>query len=52
MVAILTLWNERFIFPVTFLTMSDMEDNTAGEIERLNQLTEDVRDMFKLLSSG
>lgn len=52
MVAILTLWNERIIFPVTFLTMSDMEDNTAGEIERLNQITEDVRDMFRLLSSG
>lgn len=27
--AILTLWNERLIFPVTYLTMSEMEDNTA-----------------------
>lgn len=45
--AILTLWNDRLIFPVTYLTMSEMEDNTALEIERLNQLTEEVNDVFK-----
>lgn len=50
--AILTLWNERAIFPVTFLAMSEMEDNTGWEIERLNTLTDDVRDIFKMLSSG
>lgn len=51
MTAILTLWHERSIFPVTFVTMSEMEDNTSCEIERLNQLTVDVRDIFLHLSS-
>jgi hypothetical protein len=50
--SIFTLWNERSIFPVTFLAMSEMEDNTGWEIERLNALTDDVRDIFKMLSSG
>ena len=50
--SILTLWNERWIFPVTFLTMSDMEDNTGLEIERLNSITQDVRDIFKLISTS
>ena len=50
--SILTLWNERWIFPVTFLTMSDMEDNTGLEIERLNLITQDVRDIFKLISTS
>jgi hypothetical protein len=50
--AILTLWNERSIFPVTFLTMTEMEDNTGCEIERLNQMTEEVREIFKMLTTG
>ena len=50
--AILTLWNERLIFPVTFLTMPEMDDNTGGEIERLNQLTDDVVNVFKMITSA
>jgi len=49
--AILTLWHERSIFPVTFLAMPEMEDNTGCEIERLNLLTQDVREIFKQLST-
>lgn len=49
--AILTLWNERLIFPVTYLTMSEMEDDTAMEIERLNTLTDEVNDVFKSIST-
>ena len=52
MTAILTLWNERSIFPVTFVTMHEMEDNTGCEIERLNQLTQDVRDIFTSSNSS
>lgn len=32
--------------------MNEMEDNTGCEIERLNQLTQDVRDIFKMLTTG
>lgn len=31
--------------------MTEMDDNTGCEIERLNQTTDDVRDMFKMLST-
>lgn len=32
--------------------MTEMEDNTGLEIERLNLLTQDVRDIFKLISTS
>lgn len=52
MAAILTLWNERSIFPVTFVTMSELDDNTYCEIERLNSLTQEVRELFANLTSS
>jgi predicted metal-dependent enzyme (double-stranded beta helix superfamily) len=32
--------------------MPEMDDNTGGEIERLNQLTDDVVNVFKMITSA
>ena len=49
---VLTLWNKKAQFPITFASLDGFTDETLLQIESLNKLTPLVHDVFLHLATN